>query len=197
MSYPSFEAAARTEAELGSRSAQRLRAAGKVPVAVATNGGASKHLTVSETVAETLRSHRSQVVLLQVDGSDEQVLVKEVSIHPIKDNIMHIDTVAVTDDRQVNVSVRVRPINTSASPGIKAGGLLEQGLRRIDIRCAAKDIPAQLTVDLDGVELEQTVYANTIALPEGARLLTQPRAALLTVIKTRGMRRAEAVKEEE
>ena len=194
MSNPIFTAAKRDQ--FGSKATRRYRDAGQIPVTIATNGGESQHLLVSTGDAFALKRQTSHVVTLKVDGQDHQVLVKQVEIDALTDRPVHADLVAVTPEKVVTVDVRVTPNTKVDCPGLTAGGLLEQALRRVTIRCPAGLIPDHLIADLTGVKLGQTVYAESLQLPEGASLVTRPRAALLTIIKTRGMRRAEATSEE-
>lgn len=186
---------AETRTVFGTRAAQKDRAAGKIPVTIARRGEDSLHVLVDSKDAETLAHRVSNVVRLSIAGDERQVLVKDCTRDPVQDAILHVDTIAVTDDQIVKVAIRVIPDTTVDSPGLKAGGLLEQMLRRIEVKVPAGRIPESLSVDLTGVKLSETVYASAVELPEGATLVTKPRTALLTIIKTRGMRRAEAVAE--
>ncbi|MHC5068630.1 MAG: 50S ribosomal protein L25 [Planctomycetota bacterium] len=190
MSKPTFAASAR--ADFGSKAAQRYRAEGKVPLTVSRSGADSVHLLVDVKDAEELKKLESRVVLLQVEGGDRQVLVKKGERDALTDQLLQIDAIEVADDQVVQVAVAVHADTNVDCPGLKAGGLLEQMLRKVTIRCAAVNIPDFVSVDLTGVKLSETVYASAAQLPEGATLITRPRTAMMTIIKTRGMRRAEA-----
>jgi len=194
MSHPTFSAEARTA--FGTRAAQDIRKAGNVPLTISRRGQDSVHVAVAEKDADRIVGLLSNVVILQVDGSDHEVLIKDFTRCPLTDRIQHVDGVGVADDQVVKVAVLVKPDTKTDSPGLKAGGLLEQMLRRVVIAVPAGKIPSSLRVDLTGIKLGQTVYAEAVELPEGAKLVTKPRTALLTIIKTRGMRRAEAGPEE-
>jgi large subunit ribosomal protein L25 len=69
--------------------------------------------------------------------------------------------------------------------------MLEQMCRVVRVACKLADIPVHIDVDLSKVELDQTVYAESLVLPKGVKLLTPPRTALMSVIKTRTMKKAE------
>ncbi|MDA3960990.1 MAG: 50S ribosomal protein L25 [Planctomycetota bacterium] len=181
----------------GSRASQKFRAAGKVPVTVSRRGEESLHVVVAAKDAEVMIHKVSTVVFFDIAGTEQEVLVKDFTRDPVHDGILHVDTIAVKDEQVVKVAVRVVADTRVDCPGLKAGGLLEQMMRRVVIRCPAGKIPDSMGVDLTGVKLGQTVYAEAVQLPEGAVLVTKPRTALLTIIKTRGMRRAESVTEED
>lgn len=194
-SYPTFSAEARTE--FGTIAAQTYRKAGQVPLTISRRGADSLHAVVGEKDAVAIRKLTSRVVILNLDGAEVEILVKDSTTDPLTDAIQHIDGVAVTDEQVVKVAVPVHPDTKSDCPGLKAGGLLEQMLRRVVIKVPAAKIPESLRVDLTGIKLGQTVYAEAAQLPEGATLVTRPKTAMLTIIKTRGMRRAEATTDED
>jgi large subunit ribosomal protein L25 len=194
MSHPTFGAEARSQ--FGSKAAQQFRKQGKVPLTISRSGQDSQHVLVSATDAQTIRGLVSRVVILKLEDSEVEILVKNSTTDPLTDHILHLDGLAVTDDQVVKVAVPVVPDLKTDCPGIKAGGLLEQMMRRVVIKIPAGKIPESLRVDLTGISLGQTMYAENAQLPEGAKLITKPRTAMLTIIKTRGMRRAEATTEE-
>ncbi len=180
-----------TRTTFGTKAAAALRDQAQAPLTVARSGAESIHFTIDAKAGQRLLAQVGRVVELDADGTTHSVLVQGAQIHPTRDYIQQIDVLEVDDEKVVKVKVSLNPI-TDDSPGIKAGGLLEAMLRKVEIKCRAKDIPAHLDVDLAGVGLGQTVYAENVSLPEGAQLVTLPRVAIMTVIKTRGMRRAEA-----
>ena len=189
MDHPTIAAEARTE--LGTTAAKRCRAAGRVPAVIMRSGEESLHVTVDETAAEAALTRDSHCLAVDYDGAHHVVMVKEVSRDCLTDRMQHLDLLAVTDDSLVKVEVDLRPL-TDDCPGIKAGGLLEQMLRQVRVRCAVKDIPDHVDVDLGEAVIGHTVYADDVAVPAGIRLLTPGRTALMSVIKTRGLKKAES-----
>lgn len=194
MSYSEYSASSRTE--FGSKAADRYRAAGQVPVSVNTSGGDSLALLVGEHDAAKIAGQVGRVVVLDAGEAKHQILVQAVDAHPLTDRLRHIDALAVTDDKSVRVRVPLVP-NTSDSPGLKAGGMLEQMLRKLEVRAPAGKIPDQIEIILAGRGIAETVYAEDLELPEGVTCLTRGRTALITIAKTRAMRRAEGSSEDE
>lgn len=183
--------AATARSSFGTSAATAIRAAGQVPVTICRSGAESIHLTIAVKDAESLTQRVGQVVVLEADDQSYEVLIKGYQRHPISDVLQQIDSLAVEPDKLVRVAVPLNPL-TLDCPGIKAGGLLESMLRRVEVQCPAKDIPDHLDVDLAQAVIGTTIYADGVILPEGVKMLTPPRVAIMTIIKTRGMRRAEA-----
>lgn len=188
MDCPTFPAASRTT--LGTKSARKMRDSGAVPLAISRSGADTVAVQVSSDTAAHLKRHIAQVVALDVNGERRQVLIQKITAHPVNDKILHVDGLEVSDDSQVKVDVPLAPNRTNC-PGLKAGGILEIMKRSVTIRCPAKLIPKTVPVDLSTVQIEETVYADKVVLPEGACLVTRPRTALLSVTRTRAMRRDE------
>lgn len=190
MSSPTIKAQARSE--FGRRAAAKYRAAGSVPTTVLRSGDDSVHLLVDEHQAEATIASGALTVVVEVEGSEPATaLVRDVSRNCINDRLEHIDLLQVDPDSVVKVDVPVSPITLNC-PGIKAGGLLEQMVRSLRVRCAVKDIPKAIEVDLSGVGIAQTVYVENLTPPAGVTLLSPGRTALMTVLKTRAMKKAEA-----
>lgn len=175
--------------KLGTKASQAYRDAGQVPVNISRSGDESRHLLVSVKELEDLIEQGPRGTL-SVDGEELGVVIKEVQRNPLNDALIHVDLLAAKDDTPVVVQVPVVPL-TKNSPGVRAGGLIEQSLRKVTIRVPAGDLPSHLNVDLAGVKVGETVYAESVILPESAKLLTKPRVAMITIIRTRGMRKAE------
>ncbi len=183
-------------AGFGTTATRKIREAGNVPLTVSRSGAESLHVQLIEKDAEVLATSGSLLCGLNTTEGDVKVLVKEVVRHVLNDRILHIDTVALVDDKMIKVEIPVRAL-TGNCPGIRAGGLLEQSVRKVKIKCKTQDIPDEVTVDLSDKNVGQTVYAAECILPEGASMVTKPRVAIMSVIMTRGMRRDKNLSEDE
>jgi large subunit ribosomal protein L25 len=104
---------------------------------------------------------------LELDGQRHRVLARDVQFDPVTDRPLHIDFLRVAADTKVNVEVPVVFINEELSPGLKRGGVLNVVRHEIELICAADQIPTSITVDLQGLEIGDTVHISTVKLPEG------------------------------
>jgi large subunit ribosomal protein L25 len=172
----------------GSKAAQRERAQGLVPASISRAGKPSAHVTLAVKDAEALVAGELTNVL-SLDGVEQRVLLKAVDRHPIKDGLQHIDLQGIDDETIIKVEIPLDP-DTRNCPGIRSGGMLEMMRRTVTVRCLAKDLPKKIRVPLDNANVADTVYAGDCALPEGVKLVTGPRVAVLSILLTRGMRKA-------
>lgn len=182
---------ASTRTELGRRASATYRKQGKVPAVILRSGQPSTHIVVDGVAADQLLKSKTHTCTITVDGQECMVLIRDADRNCLNDSLVHIDFLQVDPDKTVDLEVPLRPV-TLDCPGIKAGGLLEQMVRKVKLRCPVRAIPDDVPVDLKGVGISETVYAENLDLPAEQILLTPPRTALMSILKTRAMKKAEA-----
>jgi large subunit ribosomal protein L25 len=175
-------------AALGTTATKALRASGQVPVTISRPGQDSLHVSLDNKQAEHLAHHVVHLAKVAIDGKETTVLKGDISRHPLKDNILHVDLLLVDEKSQIKVDVAVIPDGRNC-PGLKAGGLIEQRLRKVKVLCAATAIPDSITLKLDDVALEQTVYAKSLEMPAGVKMVTRANLPVLSILIPRGMRK--------
>jgi len=148
----------------GSRYANRLRKAGRLPAVVYGAKIDTKHVSVDE---EELIGHLQsglRVVNLNVENDTETCLVKELQFGFLGDNIIHVDFAAVDLDQVVTVNVAV---NTVGTPKLASepGAMLETVRNEIEIQCKVSDIPTEILVDI--TEMEEAITVADLPMPPG------------------------------
>ncbi len=172
-------------------SATRLqRAAGLVPVTLSVPNKPSVHVTVDIKTAVQIRSQVVHLLHLTIGDKTVTALKGDIVVHVLKDNIEHIDLVQVDEKSEIKVDVNVA-VDARNCPGVKVGGIVEQRLRKVKVKCPALAIPDSLLVNLDAVQLQETVYAKALILPKGVTLLTNPKFPVLSVVIPRGMKKTD------
>ena len=175
----------------GSKAAIALRKSGQVPVTVSRPGKESTLLQVDTKTANQMDAHVVHLAKLDVGGKAVTVLRGAIAKHPLSDQIQHIDVLEVDENSMIKVDVAVF-VDARNCAGVKAGGLVEQRLRRIKVACPVNAIPDQVTIDITDVELMQTILVEKITLPKGVTLVTPGKNPLLSVVIPRGMAKAES-----
>ena len=146
---------------------------GKVPGIV--YGGAPEPLMIAVPAKELKRHLQgnprfySSLFELDFGGETLRVLPREAQLHPVSDDPLHIDFIRATAGARVTVEVPVIFRNEPASPGLKRGGVLNIVRRKIELSCPVDSIPAQIDVDLTGLEIGDSVHISSVKLPEGVR----------------------------
>ncbi len=173
--------------ELGTIAARHGRTAGKVPLTISRRGQPSHHLWLDDKSARDLDAKVVHLCRVEAEGKKYITLRGEVVKDTLTDKITHIDLVEIEEKGQIKVDVAVR-VDARNCAGVKAGGLVEQRLRKIKVRCPADAIPDAVEVDLTEVELMQTILVEKIKLPAGVTLVTSAKMPLLSVVIPRGMK---------
>ncbi|MBN9512128.1 MAG: 50S ribosomal protein L25/general stress protein Ctc [Alphaproteobacteria bacterium] len=124
----------------------------------------------------------NHLLKIAVDGTDFDVLPRDVQVDPVTDKPLHLDFLRIGPDSIITVQVPVHFRNEVASPGIKRGGVLNVVLHEITVRTKANKIPEFFEVDLTGLEIGHSIHMSTLAIPEGVRVVTRDNNATVASI---------------
>ena len=167
-----FTLQAKGREDTGKGASRRLRRlAGEIPAIV--YGGKKKPAQITlvhKDVIKALENEAfySQIVELDIDGKSEDVIVKDIQRHPAKAIVLHMDFLRVSKNTKLQTKVPLHFINEDNCVGVKlGGGLIAHSMTELEISCLPKDLPEYLEVDMENVELGQTLHISDIKLPEG------------------------------
>ena len=154
-----------------------LRRTGKVPVHVYGLKADSLALQVEGHVLRaTIReAGRTTPVTVNVKGGEDAVtLIREVRVHPVSGDLLHVDFMRVDVQMVVEAEVPITLINEEEAPGIRGGaGVVTQGTYNITVSARPFDIPHEIEVDCSVlVDLETDIKAGELKLPAGVELIT-------------------------
>jgi large subunit ribosomal protein L25 len=172
-----------TRSEQGSRAVRRLRRAGRVPGVI--YGGGDEPLAF-EVDARTLRNtlaHAHAVIELSVDGGKATpVLVKDLQRHPVRGDILHADLLRVRMDQAIQTTVTVELVGADEAPGVVEGGVLSQEARELTVEALPGDIPDVITVDVSGLQVNETMLLDAVKAPQGVTLVDDPETTVIATI---------------
>ncbi len=120
-------------------------------------------------------------------------IIKDVQYHPITDNIVHIDFLAIEDGRKVKVEIPVK--FRGVSPGVKAGGKLMQTLRKIKVKVDPVHIVDELFIDISELQLGAAVRVKDIDANENLEIMFNEATPVATVEVPRAVKSAAAEEE--
>ncbi|MDA0787621.1 MAG: 50S ribosomal protein L25/general stress protein Ctc [Proteobacteria bacterium] len=163
---------AESRAQVGKGAARATRRIGKVPAVIY---GANKDPEPIAITPAQLRAALAQpgffatLFDMDVDGNKQQVLCRELQVHPVTDVPMHLDFLRVTERTRINLEIQVNFINEEESPGLTGGGVLNIVRHAVEVICRAGAIPEEFVVDLTGLDVGDSVHISDITLPDGVR----------------------------
>ena len=164
----SFPAEARAGA--GKGPARALRRQGRVPAVI--YGEKKEQQLISLETRQLKRAlgdphFHSSLCALELDGEEIRALPREVQVHPVTDEPLHADFVRVSRGSIVTVEIPVNFVNEDEAPGIKRGGVLNLVRREVELACPADAIPSEITVDLAGFDINDSIHISNAQLPQG------------------------------
>ena len=164
---------------------RKLRREGLIP-AVVYGGKDKESVPVAldrHTVTELLRQEkgRNTVFLLKMKGTKQErhAMVRDAQIDPLTRQYAHLDFIRVIKGQRLKVEIPI--VVEGEAAGVKVGGFLDWVGRTVHIECAAEAIPESFRVDVTNLELGHHIAAADLPLPEGVRLLDDPRKMIVTV----------------
>ncbi len=167
-----FTLHAKGREDTGKGASRRLRRlAGEIPAIVYGGKKAAAQISLThKDVAKALENEAfySHIISLDVDGTSEDVIIKDIQRHPAKSVVMHMDFFRVSKTTKLQTRAPLHFINEEECVGVKlGGGLIARSMTDIEISCLPKDLPEYIEVDMAEVELGQTVHLSDIKLPKG------------------------------
>ena len=115
----------------------------------------------------------SNVIDLNVGKTKIEVILKDLQRDPEKSNITHIDFLVVDQNVKITVNVPIKYINEETCAGVKtSGGVLSHIITDVEISCLPKDIPENIEVDVQELDINQSIHLTEINLPDGVEFLS-------------------------
>jgi large subunit ribosomal protein L25 len=178
-----YKLAAENRSEAGKGAARRLRASGRVPAVLYGHGTKPQHLSVdARQFGQALRTDAGVNVLISLEvGRDQHLaLAKEIQRHPVKGNLIHVDFIQVRRGEKVHVQVPVHLVGEA--PGAREGGILDQDLYQLNVEAEVTAVPEAVDADVSGLGIGDVLRVADLKAPDGAVILDDPEASVVSVV---------------
>lgn len=155
----------------GKGGARTLRREGKIPAIV--YGGKNEPQKIALDAVELKRilvrnpHFFSAVCELRGLGRPMRVVPREMQLHPVTDEPLHVDFLRAERGMRIEVEVPVSFKNEDACVGLRRGGVLNIVRREIELECPVEAIPEEIVVDLAGFDIGDSIHISNVTLPEG------------------------------
>ena len=156
----------------GTGASRRLRNAGKVPGIVY---GGSEPVTIEldhNALFHALKKEAfySSLLDMELEGKSQQVLLRDVQMHPFKPLVLHVDFQRVDDRTRITKKVPLHFVNEENSPAVKLDKcLVSHVITDLEVECLAAQLPEFLTVDLGELTKGQSLHVADIKLPANVK----------------------------
>ena len=199
-----IEVSAESRTLQGKGASRRLRGSGKVPGII--YGGDSEPQSVEMDHNDMfhklkMEAFHASILTLNVGGNKEQVLLRDVQMHPYKPLVLHVDFQRVDPKKKIHMKVPLHFVNAEVAPGVKtSGGIVSHVLTEVDISCLPKDLPEFITIDLIDLVAGHTLHLSDITVPENVEITALVKGddqAVATIVIPRSVLSAEEAAAEE
>ena len=158
----------------GTGASRRLRHEGKVPGVLYGGNGDAKSIELNAKDLYMQFKHEAfhaSILTLNLDGKKESVLLRDYQMHPVRNNIQHIDLQRIDENKKLSVKIPFHFLNEDVAPGVKLeGGVVSHIMVDVDISCLPKDLPTYIEVDLVNLSIGDSIHLSEIKAPEGVEL---------------------------
>lgn len=167
-----YELVGEQRTAFGSGASRRLRKTGKVPAILF--GGEAEPVPFVLNLNEVKKhleneSFSSHILRVKVGDHNVQAVLKAVQRDPVTSDVTHMDLQRVSATKEITMHVPLHFINEDLCPGAKAGGIVTHQVVEVDIRCLPKDLPEYIEVDMQTVDLGETIHLSEVTMPEGVQ----------------------------
>lgn len=155
----------------GTGASRRLRRSGKVPgILYGANEGVQVIELDHKAIMLQLRheAFHASILSMNIDGKKQNVLLRDVQMHPWKREVLHIDFQRVDAKQKIHMRVPLHFINAELAPGVKlGGGIVNHVMSELEVSCLPADLPEFIEVDVAELELGHSVHLAELKLPDG------------------------------
>lgn len=169
---------AETRTEFGKGAARRIRREDKIPAVIYGHGNDPVHVTLPghQTMMALKHGGSNALLELDVEGSEQLALAKEVQVDPIRRVIEHIDFVAVRRGEKVTVDVAIHLVGDAAPDTLV---VTENAV--LSVEAEATHIPEFFEVSVEGAPVGTQIHAKDVNLPSGTTLLADEELLIVNV----------------
>jgi large subunit ribosomal protein L25 len=155
----------------GKGASRRLRHSGKVPAILYGGPLGPQPLVLDQQNLLTMIGNEkfySSIVRVNVDGQPQEAIIKDVQMHPARQQVVHVDLQRVVENEAIRLHLPIHFKGEAAAPGVKTqGGLVSHMRSDVEVVCLPKDLPDFLEIDLSNMSLNETLFLSDIPLPSG------------------------------
>ena len=159
-SYYKLEVSERTE--LKTKGVKLLRRKGLIPGVLYYSGEKNVNIEVDKSILFHAMQSGQRIFEIEQQGKSQFTMIKQVQYHPVTDEIMHLDLMRVRRSEKMTITVPLVLIGDAK--GVKEGGILSQSINQLEINCFPTDVPEQIELNVEDLELNSSMNISDIKL---------------------------------
>lgn len=155
----------------GTAASRRSRRNGQVPMVVYGGGEDEQYLLVDHNKIYrqlNVEAFHSALVQLHVGDDLQRAILRDVQMHPYKQQVMHLDFQRVSRKDKITMTIPLHFLGEEDAPGVKVeSGIMSHSMTSIDVSCLGSDLPEYVEVDVSSLGMGEAVHLGDVKLPEG------------------------------
>ena len=159
-SYYKLEVSERTK--LKTKGVKLLRRKGLIPGVLYYSGEKNVNIEVDKSILFHAMQSGQRIFEIEQEGKSQFTMIKQVQYHPVTDEIMHLDLMRVRRSEKMTITVPLVLIGDAK--GVKEGGILSQSINQLEINCFPTDVPEQIELNVEDLELNSSMNISDIKL---------------------------------
>ena len=162
-----------------------LRKSGNIPAIMYGGKEDNQKISISKKQIQILidkENFSSDVIILKIDGKEFNVLPREITFDTVSDDPIHIDFLKIVKGSKINLNIPVKFINNEKSQGLKRGGVLNIVRRKVELSCPTENIPKEIIVDLDNLDIGASIKISSVNLPENVKPTIKDRDFVIATV---------------
>jgi len=149
---------------VGKKATKEIRRSGKIPSVLYYRGEKPVSISIDKQLLNQAIKSDQRIYEVEIDSESQYVMIKEAQYHPITDEIIHVDFMRVRRSEKMTISVPITLIGKPA--GVTEGGILSQSLTQIEISCFPTNVPENIEVNVDHLDINSSVSVGDIVVAD-------------------------------
>lgn len=180
--------------QVGKGKARSIRRDQHTPGILYDDGGSIPIMIATRDLSNLMKTHGQHAIFsLNLDGSNRQVVIKELQRNAVNHHLIHFDLQPISMDETMQFNI---PIQVAGMDMIEGkGGIIQRQLQEIEIEALPDDIPKSINIDISNLDFGDSFQVHDIPSIEGVTILSNPDEVILTIAESR--LQDEAVEQEE
>jgi len=169
---------------IGKTTAKKLRRDGYLTANLYANGVENVQAAFKRgEFVRTVRNKENLTFSVKLGDTEYNVVIQEYQLHPIHGEVVHVDLRVTVPGQVTNFLV---PVLTHGTPvGLKNKGVLVMSKKRLKVRGAIENVPANFDLDVEPLDRDQSILVRDIEAPAECKLMDRPDVAICGVIKSK------------
>ena len=149
---------------VGKKATKTLRRSGKVPSVLYFKGEEPLSISVNNKALNKAMKSEQRIYEMEINNESQYVMIKEIEYHPVTDEVLHVDFMRVLRSEKMTISVPLILIGKAI--GVTEGGILSQSMNQIEISCYPTNVPENIEVNIDSLELNASLSVADISIDD-------------------------------